>query len=259
MTEKEETVSIDLKTFATPAAIVLVGVMISLALFFGLRSSGSPAGEVAGTKEAPLAQPTVPPEPQAPRTAKTSIDDDPILGNKDTAAVAIVEFSDYECPFSKRFADETLGQIKEKYIGAGEAILVFRDLPLPFHNPAAEREAIAAECAREQGGNEKYFEYHDKIFETTAGNGKGIDAGELAKLAEEIGLSGNRLKACLEEERFKEEVEKDAAAAAEAGIFGTPGFVVGKLDAAGNIEGVIIEGAQPYSVFKEAIDAALSN
>lgn len=83
MSKQEETVSFDLKNFSTPLAIVLVGLMISLALFFGLRSSGSPAGEVAGTKEAPSDQPTVPPEPQAPRTAKTSIDDDPILGNKD--------------------------------------------------------------------------------------------------------------------------------------------------------------------------------
>lgn len=152
-----------------------------------------------------------------------------------------------------------MGQIKENYIDTGEVILVFRDLPLDFHNPAAAREAIAAECARKQGGDEKYFEYHDQIFETTAGNGKGIETEELAKLAEEIGLSGDKLKTCFEEERFKEEVEKDAAAAAEAGIFGTPGFVVGRRQNDGSVEGTIIEGALPYSSFKEAIDAQLAD
>lgn len=262
MVEQKETVSVDLKNFATPLAIVVVGAMISLALFFGLRSSSSPAGEIAGTQEVLPSQPTVPQVPQEeppPPTAKTTIDDDPILGNKETATVAIVEFSDYECPFCKRFADETLSQIKENYINAGKVVLVFRDLPLDFHNPAAEKEAIAAECAREQGGDRKYFEYHDKIFKTTAGNGLGIDINRLSELAEELALNGNKLKTCLEDERFKEEVKKDAADAAEAGIFGTPGFVIGKLDKDGNVEGVIVEGAQPYSNFKEVIDAQLSN
>jgi protein-disulfide isomerase len=259
MSKKEETVSFDLKSFSTPAAIVLVGAMISLALFFGLRSSKPPTGEVSGTSGAPPSQPTVPQEPRVPQTAKTFIDDDPILGDKETATVGIVEFSDYECPFCKRFADETLPQIKENYIDTGKAILVFRDLPLPFHNPAAEREAQAAECAREQGGDEKYFEYHDKIFETTAGNGAGIDADGLADLAEEIGLETSDLKTCLDEERFAEEVEKDSQDAAQAGISGTPGFVVGKLGKDGSVEGAVIEGALPYSNFAEAIDAQLAD
>jgi len=257
MPEDKETISFDLKNLSTSLSILLVGIMVSLALFFGLRSSGS-SGEVSGTAGAPPSQPIIPQAPQeqpSPQTAKTSIDDDPILGDEETATVAIIEFSDYECPFCKRFADETLPRIKKNYIDTGKAVLVFRDLPLPFHNPAAEREAIAAECAREQGGDSNYFEYHDEVFETTTGNGQGIDIDGLAEIAEEIGLDGNKLKICLEEENFKDEVKKDAEDAAKAGISGTPGFVVGKLAADGVIEGILVVGAH---VFQNAIEQQLN-
>lgn len=89
-----------------------------------------------------------------------SNDDDPVLGDAN-AAVTMVEFSDYECPFCKRFYDDTLAQIKSTYIDTGKLKLVYRDYPLSFH-PGAEPAAQAANCAGEQG---KYWEMHDKIFE----------------------------------------------------------------------------------------------
>jgi len=263
MANQQEGITISISSLLTPISIVLVGMMIAGAIFFGLKSSQSPSAQTQEPAE--ILGEGVPPQapgepaPQANQEVKTSIDDDAVLGDKETATVAIVEFSDYECPFCKRFADETLPQIKKDYIDTGQVILVFRDLPLPFHNPAAEREAIAAECAQEQGGDSKYFEYHDKIFETTTGNGQEIDIEGLTEIAEEIGLDGNKLKTCLEEENFKDEVKKDASDAADAGISGTPGFVIGKLGEDGSVEGMIIEGALPYPNFKEAIDAQLAD
>lgn len=106
--------------------------------------------------------------------ANASIDNDPILGNKN-APVTLVEFSDYECPFCKRHFTQTLSNIKKDYIDTGKVRLVYRDfIAVPSHNPAAEEEAIAANCAREQGGDEVYFKFHDEVFKRTKANGEGI-------------------------------------------------------------------------------------
>lgn len=100
-------------------------------------------------------------------------DDDPVLGNPN-APLTLVEFSDYECPFCKRYFDQTYPQVKKEYIDTGKLKLVFRDLALSFHDPAATFEANAANCAKELGGDKAYFEYHDLLFKNTKSNGQGI-------------------------------------------------------------------------------------
>ena len=102
-----------------------------------------------------------------------SLDDDPKEGS-DSADVVIVEFSDYECPFCKRHVDQTYPSLKSKLIDSGQVQLVFRDLPLSFHDPVATQAAVAANCAREQGGDASYFKYHDAYFKSTQTNGKGL-------------------------------------------------------------------------------------
>lgn len=105
-------------------------------------------------------------------TAK--VDDDPLLGDK-SSNITMVEFSDYECPFCKRHFTQTLPQIKKDYIDKGLVKLVYRDyVAVPSHNPAAELEALAANCARDLGGDEAYFKYHDSIFQNTKSNGAGV-------------------------------------------------------------------------------------
>lgn len=102
-----------------------------------------------------------------------SLDDDPAQG-RDDAQVVMVEFSDYECPFCKRYFTDSYPQIKSTYIDSGKVKYVFRDLPLSFHDPVATEEAVAANCAREQNGDEAYFNYHDEIFNRTQSNGAGF-------------------------------------------------------------------------------------
>ena len=233
--------------------ILMVGAMLSLAIFFGLR--GKEGGVSPPSPE--VAKKDNPEVLGVAKEVSVSIDDDAVLGDKEKAKVAIVEFSDYECSFCKRFVDTTLGQIVENYIDTEKAILVFRDLPLPFHDPASSREAMAAECARDQGGDKKYFEFHDQIFENSPGNGTGLAVADLGKLADKIGLSGTELVSCVEDNKFKKEVAADVADAASVGINGTPGFVVGKLTEDGEVTGVVISGAQPYAVFEAAVEKML--
>ncbi len=206
--------------------------------------------QAANNAQAPQAVPT---EDLSPK--KVSIDDDPILGDKN-AKVTIIEFSDYECPFCKQFYDDTLSQLKKEYIDTGKVKLVYRDLPLSFHQNAP-KEAEAAECAREQGGDEIYFKYHDEIFKRTTSNGTGLALDQLPIIADDLGLNGNDLQACLDGGKYKAEVDKDIANAGSVGASGTPSFFIGKSSSNGTIIGTPLIGAQPLSSFKTVIDQQL--
>lgn len=177
-------------------------------------------------------------------------DDDAFLGDKN-APVTIVEFSDYQCPYCRSFYNETLDQIKEKYIETGKAKLVYRDYPLSFHSGALPA-ALAAECAREQEGDEIYFAMHNKIFDgqNLLGNGTvDIPDEDLRKYAQELDLDMDTFDECIESEKFKEEIYADMADGQRAGISGTPGFI---------INGQRLSGAQPFSAFESIIEAELS-
>lgn len=193
-------------------------------------------------------------------TVKVSADDDPVLGSKD-APLTIVEFSDYECPFCKRHFQQVYPEIKKNYIDTGKVKLVYRDfVAVQAHNPLATSEAMAAECAREQGGNSVYFKYHDELFKRTNSNGNGLALSQLAVIAKDLGLDSNALQACVDSNKYKEEFNKDNADALSylpKNDAGTPSFFIGKSSADGMIEGALIKGAQPYTAFQTVIEALL--
>lgn len=210
-------------------------------------AANDPSGNTA---QAPQAIPT---EDLSPK--KVSIDDDPVQGSEN-AKVTVIDFTDYECPFCKRYFDQTYQLLKKDYIDTGKIKYVVRDLPLSFHQNA-HKEAQAAECAREQGGNEAYFRYHNELFKRTTSNGTGIALTELSVIATDLGLDGVTLQACLDSDKYKDEVDKDLADAATVGATGTPTFFIGKSSSDGVITGTKIVGAQPYSAFKAEIDKQL--
>jgi protein-disulfide isomerase len=182
---------------------------------------------------------TNPPTDVPTQQATIGIDDDDIEGD-DNAEVTIIEFSDYECPFCERFYAQTLPLIRKNYIETGKVNLVFRDFPLSFH-PNAQKAAEAAECAGEQG---KYYEMHDILFE------KGVSGGinSFKDYAEELDLDTDEFNECLDSGEMASEVKKDMEDGANAGVRGTPAFF---------INGKLISGAQPYTVFEQAIEEAL--
>lgn len=196
--------------------------------------SGAPAAPAAPT------QPTQPAAPAPTVDPESLLDDDAVKGDPD-APVTIVEFSDYECPFCGRHFQQTYPQIVTNYIDTGKVKLVYRDFPLSFH-PQAQKAAEAAECAGEQG---KYFEMHDKLFE----NQQTLSVANYKTWAGELGLSQTAFDECLDSGSMAAEVATDMSAGQAAGVTGTPGFFV---------NGVKISGAQPYSVFETAIEAALA-
>ncbi len=188
----------------------------------------------APQESAPAAAPTA-----APQRFEVSEDDDPARGPED-APVVIIEFSDYQCPFCRRFRMQTYDQLFATY---GDKIrFVYRDFPLSQIHPEAINAAIAANCAGEQG---QYWEYHDKLFQQT----QGLNQDAYIAYAQELGLDMEAFQACLQDPAQREEVLADRDAGVQLGVTGTPTFF---------INGIPVVGAQPFSVFQQIIDQELA-
>ncbi len=172
---------------------------------------------------------------------RVSVDDDPVLGDKN-APVIILEFSDFQCPYCGRFESQAFDQIKKDYIDTGKVKFVYRDFPLNSIHPYAQKAAEASECADEQG---KYWEYHDKLFE----NQQALTVEDLKEYAKELKLSIDKFNDCLDSDAMVEEVQKDLSEGESYGVTGTPAFF---------INGLLLEGAQPFENFKKIIDEELS-
>ena len=166
----------------------------------------------------------------------------PNKGNAD-APVTIVEFSDFQCSFCRKFWRETLPRIEEKYIRTGSVRFVYRHLAIL--GPPSVQAAIAAECAHEQG---KFWPYHDRLF-ANAGP-FALTTSNLKRYAEELELDRGRFGACLDAERPREKVERETDVGRAIGMTGTPGFL---------INGGRLIGAQPYEVFERIIEARLKD
>lgn len=197
-------------------------------------------GTLAGKAEA---------RPAQPRTLQISVAGRPVFGDPD-APVTLVEFVDFQCPFCKRFFDQTYPSIKQDYIDKGLVRLVVKDMPLGFHGEA-KAAAQAAHCAGEQ---DAYWGMHDLLYED---KGK-LDSERFVQHAGELGLDVGAYQACLTSGRHLEQIDADAAEAAAAGITGTPSFIVGS-SAGDSVEGQYIRGALPYAVFQKAIQTLLDD
>jgi protein-disulfide isomerase len=193
----------------------------------------------------------------APRQPVEAIDaelvvaqDDPIKGGE-AAALTLVEFSDYQCPFCRRHFQNTVPQLEREYIETGQLRYVFRNFPMESLHPQALKAAEAANCAGEQ---QKYWEMHDRLF----ANAEQLAPESLADHAAGIGLDREAFNACLESGRQAEKIQKDIAEGSKLGVIGTPAFFLGVSDGS-NIKDVKrIRGAQPFALFKQQIDALLA-
>ena len=187
------------------------------------------------------ARPQPPPRPQEdPRAIyRVPVDDSPVKGPAD-ALVTIVESSDFECPFCKRVLP-TLKQIEDVY--AGKVRFAFKHNPLPFH-PKALPSAMAAEEARAQGGNAKFWAMHDKLFELSPA----LDRPALEKAAQDVGLDVAAFKRALDQGKHDARIKRDQALVTGVGASGTPTFF---------INGRKVAGAMPFEAFKAVIDEEL--
>ena len=187
------------------------------------------------------------PQPTAEATAQQEpvkrydvpADDDPSLGPAG-APITLIMYSDYECPFCKKWYDEVFKQLVVDY--PTQVRFVYKDFPLYGLHESAAPAAEAANCAGEQG---KYWEYQDKLF----GMEMPLGTDAFKKYAQDLSLDSAKFEECLSSRRFEAEVKADYEFAARMGIQSTPTFFV---------NGLAIVGAQPLEIFKGVIDQELA-
>ena len=211
-------------------ALILISVIGLLAL--GLWQSENTGDEEKAVKLAPI-------------TSR-----DHLRGNL-AAPIVIVEFADLECPYCKEF-HATLKRIVNEY--PGKVAWIYRHYPVDSLHAKARKEAEAAECAAELGGNEKFWQYIDFVFSVTSSN-DGLDAKQLPEIATAIGLNREKFSACLTSGKYAAKIENDLEQALIAigdGRQGTPYSVVivaGKT--------IPVSGVPAYEQLKTAIDSIL--
>jgi protein-disulfide isomerase len=199
----------------------------------GPRRQNVPAPSVAA---APRPRPTE--DPKA--VYRAPIDGSPAKGPAD-ALVTVVESSDFQCPFCKRVAP-TLKQLEEAY--PGKLRWVFKNNPLVSIHPLAMGAALAAEAARAQGGDAKFWEMHDELFAISPQ----LDPPSLEAAARKIGLDVEKFKAAMAAGTGRDAIERDQKLVTSLGAGGTPAFF---------INGRKLSGAQPLEAFKAVVDEEL--
>jgi len=181
---------------------------------------------------------------------RVSPDRDHIYGNPD-APISLIEYSDFECPYCKRFHPNP----KELVDGSdGQVNWIYRHFPLEFHNPLAQLEAEASECANEQGGNEAFWQYADLLYERTSSNGNGLSPDALVPMAQEIGLDEEAFQACLESGRMTARVKQDVVEGGKIGISGTPGNIIINNETG---DAIPAAGALPTETLQNIVDSLM--
>lgn len=229
-----------------PTAILVAGVIVAVSVIYAVgRNTVQPVSPpLAKVSEVVNNAGAV---PDFKKVRPVSVDDH-IFGDPN-APVKVVEFSDPECPFCKRF-HETMHQILTDY--DGKVAWIYRHMPLDSLHSKARKEAEATECVAELGGNVKFWAYLDRIFQVTPSN-DGLNPAELPRIAEYAGLDVAKFTACLVSGRYAAKIEASYQDGLASGGQGTPYSVVVK----GSEPIGTIDGAYPYADVKTMIEAAL--
>jgi protein-disulfide isomerase len=234
-----------------PVAIIIAGVLIAGAVIFTSSSSTSSnkTVEAVATEQEKDAEPVV----QALESIAPVTSQDHIRGNPD-APVKIVEYSDFECPFCKRFHSD-MQQAMDKYGDSGQVAWVYRHFPLDSLHPVKARaEAVASECAAEQGDDEAFWAFADRFFEVTPSNNQTDIETVLPQIASEIGLNVAEFNTCLDSGKFDEHIQSEIDNAIATGGRGTPWSIIITEDGTK----YPVNGALPFAQLEQMITAALN-
>jgi protein-disulfide isomerase len=187
-------------------------------------------------------------DPKTTETGKDGLivgftaDGHPFRGDPN-AAIVIMEYSDFQCPFCSRFYKETLPDIEKNQLATGGAVLVFYDFPLTNIHPQATAAASAARCAGEQGAL-AFWSMHNALFENPGQWSNNNANTVFVGYADENGLDTTSFEACLEASKYEEVIQADLDSGLSQGISGTPSFL---------INGQLLVGAQPLANFNGAV------
>ncbi len=228
-----------LEKISLPISIVVAGAFIALAVIF-TNGTGSKTSD-------PIAQN----QPSLENVSKITKKDN-VLGDP-KAPITIVEYSDYECPFCKRFHD-TMNQVMDKYGESGEVAWVYRHFPLDTLHPVKARaEAVVSECVAEIGGNDAFWQFSNRFFELTPSNNQTDLDVVIPQIIGELGLSQSEIDSCVESGRYDKEINDQITEAQQTGGRGTPWSIIILPDGTK----YPINGAQPYEAIESLIELGL--
>jgi protein-disulfide isomerase len=220
------------------AALALGGAIIALSVISSRGDQGGASGQTAVATQHLCASGSVPVNGR--------------VCGQDSAPVKIVELSDYQCPYCKRFVDGTEPGVETEYIQKGLVQLEFHYFAITGGNaPPDENEATlaaeAAECANDQG---RFWEYHYKLYAEQSGENRGAFLPDrLKQFATDLGLDRGEFDACLDSHKHIGLVEELRDQAAATGAQGTPSFL---------INGELVFGYQSFDKFRQHIEEALA-
>lgn len=227
--------------------VLVIGFFVLLNLF--LKGKTTLSTPTAGQRPPSVATAPSAPVPGEPTVIQLSpVTEKDWARGKNNAKVSVVEFSDLECPFCKRF-HPTMKQLIAEY--PNDVQWVYRHFPLTSLHSKASKEAEATECAGELGGQEGFWKYTDQLFEVTPSN-NGLDPAQLPQIAQDVGLDRAKFQTCLDSGKYAQKVQQQADQAIAAGAQGTPYSVVVVGD-----QKIPISGAVSYEQLKQTVDAAL--
>lgn len=221
------------------AAGVLLGYVVWGMNATETASADAQSPQTAAQAGGPVVEAPVPTsEPQDVPRYDVAADGSYAIGPAD-APITIVEFSDYQCPFCRRWHQEVYQSLLAAY--PGQIRLVYRHLPLTSIHPDAFPAAEAAMCAGEQNA---YWQYHEKLFASEL-----LGDEIYRQYAQELGLDTTAFETCLTEHKYQQAIQADSDFAVNLGVRSTPTFF---------INGLAVVGAQPLEVFKQVIDKELA-
>jgi protein-disulfide isomerase len=165
-----------------------------------------------------------------------------------SAPIALIQYSDFQCPYCGVFARDVLPQIERNYVETGKVQIVFRHLPLDTLHPLARKAAVTAECARDKGA---FWKVHDRLF-----SGRIVET-TFSEIRSDFGISQSALDQCLSGAQ-RDLVERDVQEARRFGINGTPAILIGKSLGDGSVRVVHASmGAAGYGTLQSIIDGLL--
>lgn len=249
--EPQRALTINIQSWATP--IIGLGMLV-IGLLFGyflrpLTLAQATSAQVASAATSVVISTSVA-IPTADQTAARQALMDSVIPKvrhfkgDASAPVTMIEFGDFQCPFCGRYASATHPQITDQYISTGKVRFGFFNFA--FLGSESTWAAEAAECASDQ---DKYWEYHEKLYGSQAGENQGaFNKDNLKKLAEDLGLNSQTFNDCLDSGKYTALIQSDTSLSSSLGVQSTPTFL---------INGQSVVGAQPFEVFQQTIESLL--
>lgn len=229
------------QSYTLPFSVLIAGVLIAWAVVYsgGHKSSNGIAPSPAGGEAA---------APSADLAGALKIGSHDVILGDSKAPVTFIEYGDYQCPYCGKVFTQVEPQLRQEYITTGKVKMVYRNFQ--FLGDESTNAGAAAECAKDQN---KFWAYHDALYTAEIKDGKensgNLNRNLFMKLAGDVGLDVPSFTSCYDSNKYVAQIKKEQADADAIGVNSTP---------TNYINGQVVQGAQPYSVFKTAIEMALT-